>query len=140
MADSIGTGAAARDAGGNAGSWAGFLAAAFCIVGMVGLFATYAAPLPYQRAMRREAVLDQVAATPPAGWAALRDDLGDSADAVLNGSLPIGPRIAAERVAMRARFAAEAAATAGRLRLIIVVITLTGAGFGAVTLLLHRRR
>ncbi len=140
MADKLQGGAAPRADAGNAGTWAGFLAAAFCIVGLVGFFATYAAPLPYQRALRRETVLDQLATTPPAGGAALRDELGDSADAVLTGSGPIGPRIAAERVAMRARFTAEAEGTAARLRLIIVAITLTGAAFGAVTLGLQSRR
>jgi hypothetical protein len=138
MSDAMTSDAAPR--AGNAGTWAGFLAAAFLIVGLMGFFATYAAPLPYQRAMHREAVLDRLEITPPAQWGALRDDLGDSADAVLNGAGPIEPRIAAERVAMRARFEAEAAATASRLRLIIVVITLTGAAFGAVTLGLQGRR
>ena len=119
--------------------WAGFLAAAFCVVGMMGLLASYAAPLPFARAVHREAVLDQVLAAAPGERAGLREALGDSADAVLVGAGGLAQRVAAERVAMRARFAAEAEATAERLRLLIVVVTITGALFGAAVLGLQRR-
>ena len=112
---------------------------AFCLVGLIGLFATYAAPLPFQRELRREDVLTELAATPSAARPALRDALGDSADAVLIGNGPIEPRIDAERRAMRTRFAAEAEGTARRLRWLIVLVTLTGAGFGAIALGLNRR-
>jgi hypothetical protein len=125
--------------GRNSGTLAGFLAVAFCLVGLIGLFATYAAPLPYQREIRREQVLDQVLVTPPAQLPALEDALGESADAVLKGTAPLPQRVAAERVAMRARFADEADGTAERLRVLIVVITIMGALVGAVMLGLQRR-
>jgi hypothetical protein len=120
-------------------AWAGFLAAAFAVVGMIGLVGTYSAPLPYQREARREVVLDQVLVTPPGQQEGLREALGDSADAVLKGDGPIAPRVAAERAAMRVRFAAEADATAQSLRLLIVVVTLMAAIFGALALGMQRR-
>jgi hypothetical protein len=111
---------------GRLGAWGGFMAAAVCVVGMIGLVGTYSAPLPYEREARREAVLDQVAMTPAPQREALRDG-------------PIGPRVAAERAAMRVRFAAEADATAQSLRLLIVVVTLMGAVFGGLALGLQRQ-
>ncbi len=123
----------------NIGAWIGFLAATFCVVGLIGLFSTYAAPLAYQRELRREQVLDQVLVTPPGQLAALRDALGDSADAVLSGAGPIADRVATERLAMRARLEHEADETAERLRLEIVIVTLTGAVLGGVMLGMQRR-
>ena len=73
----------------NIGAWIGFLAATFCVVGLIGLFSTYAAPLAYQRELHREQVLDQALITPPGRLAGLRDALGDSADAILTGAGPI---------------------------------------------------
>ena len=39
-------------------TWIAFLAMAFVVVGLAGLFASYAVPLPLQRAIAREAALD----------------------------------------------------------------------------------
>ncbi|HUA78525.1 MAG TPA: hypothetical protein VMA86_12725 [Acetobacteraceae bacterium] len=127
-------------AGRPSGGAAGFLAMAFVIVGLAGIFATYAAPVPLSRALVREAALDQVlaAASAPdatARLAALRPALGDSADAVLSGpgTLPEGTlleRVARERTRIRAHFEREAAALATRLRLLIGVATLAAAVFG----------
>jgi hypothetical protein len=117
----------------------GFMVMAFAVVGMVGVFATYAAPMPLERALARETALDAAldAAKGPnaaAALAALKPKLGDSA-AVLDGD-PAGlpERIAHERPAMRAHFIAEAAETAFNIRLIVVVITVMGAVFGSVLL------
>src|SRR5665213_872457 len=41
----------------------GFLAVAFAMVGLIGLVASYAAPLPLERALARDAALDAVLAT-----------------------------------------------------------------------------
>ena len=140
MPDGLGADTSPRRSRTGGGAWAGFLAAAFAVVGMIGLVGTYSAPLPYQREARREVVLDQVLVTPPGGQQeGLREALGDSADAVLKGDGPIAPRVAAERAAMRVRFAAEADATAQSLRLLIVVVTLMAAIFGALALGMQRR-
>jgi hypothetical protein len=121
------------------GAWIGFLAMSFVVVGLAGLFASFAAPLPLERAMARDTALDEAlsaAAGPDAQAAieALRPRLDDSAAALLpvGGDMPA--RIAREREAMHARFLAEAAATDTRLHWLIVLVTLTGAIFGAAIL------
>ena len=113
-----------------------FLAMTFIVVGLTGVFASYAAPLPLQRAMARDAALDAALATggDPAQLAPLRDQLDDSASAVIDGAGPIAGRVAAARSAMRAELVAEADAVGARLRLMLVVITVVGAGFGAAIL------
>jgi hypothetical protein len=114
------------------------------VVGLTGLFASYAVPLPYQRAMARDAALDDALAAahgadPQAALAALRDRLGDSADAVLQGGADIDARIARERIAMHARLRAEADEVATRTRWLICVITIMGGAFGAAVAHLARR-
>ena len=116
----------------------GFLVMAFFIVGLVGVFASFAAPLPLQRALAREAALDAAgaAAQAPDLAAALArraPQLGDSAKALAGADATNLPaRIQAERVAMRARFQAETDAIVFRLRLVIALITLSAAGFGVM--------
>jgi hypothetical protein len=136
-----------RDGGGgelhqrpdNSATWTGFLVAAFCVLGLLGLFATYAAPLSYQLALRREAVLDLVATAPAAARPGMREALGDSADAVLNGSGTIEQRVAAERAAVRARYDHDGQATAARLRLLIAVATAMCVLVGVVLMHFQRR-
>lgn len=117
---------------------AAFLAMSFAIVGLTGLFATYAAPLALQRTLAREAALDEAAAAargadPGAALAALQARLGDFAVALAPGA-DLAARIAAERQAMRARFATESEVTLARLRWLICVITVMGALFGIAVL------
>ncbi|MCW3477447.1 hypothetical protein [Limobrevibacterium gyesilva] len=118
------------------GTWIAFLAMAFAVVGLTGLFATFAAPLPLQRAVARDAALDAalVAASGPDAAAALeqlRPRLGDSADALLPPQGDMAARIAQERLAMHQRLLAEAEATAIRLRWLICIATVMAAVFGA---------
>ena len=116
----------------------GFLVMAFFIVGLVGVFASFAAPLPLQRALAREAALDAAGAAAQApdlaaALARLAPQLGDSAKALAGADATNLPaRIQAERVAMRARFQAETDAIVFRLRLVIALITLSAAGFGVM--------
>ena len=126
------------------GTWIAFLAMAFAAVGLIGLFATYAGPLPLQRALAREATLDAAqaaahATNPKAALEALRPALDDSADAVLPWGPGIDQRIAAERVAMRARFGAESAALATRLRWLVCLVTVMAGAFGIAVLHASRR-
>jgi len=113
-----------------------FLAMAFVIVGLAGIFASFAAPLPLHRALLRDAALDAAseaahAPDPQAALAALTSRLGDSAAALAAGDPSKLPeRIQAERTAMRARFLAEADALGLRLRVLIGVLTLAAGGFG----------
>ncbi len=116
------------------GTFAAFLAMAFVVVGLTGLFACFAAPLPLQRALAREAALDEAAAVargadPAAALAALRARLGESFPALAPGP-DLQARIAAERLAMRTRFTVESEVTLTRLRWLISVITIMAAAFG----------
>ncbi len=117
---------------------------AFAIVGLMGVFATFAGPLPLQRALARESVLSQaraIAHRPDAATAleALRPALADSAAAVLPWSPDIDQRIAREQAAVRGRFAAEADALAVRLRWLMVLVTAMAAVFGVAVLHASRR-
>ena len=121
---------------------AGFMAMAFAVVGMTGLLAAHVSRLPLERAMAREVVLDQALvlgrAGDVAGLATLRPLLGDSA-VILAAGADFEERVAAERVAMRARRMAEADATGTRLRALLVVVTIVAAAFGAAALLAGHR-
>ena len=110
-----------------------FLAMSYVIVGLVGIFASFAAPLPLERALAREAALDAALATGGDGatLAALAPRLGDSAPALRGAdAASLAGLVQAERQAARARFLAEAHGTAFRIRLVIALITLSAAGFG----------
>jgi hypothetical protein len=129
-----------RNATGNA--LAGFLAMCFAVVGFTGLLAAQVGPLPLERAVAREAVLDQAVALARAGdgagLEALRPLLADSA-VVLPADAGFEARVAAERVAMRARLLAEAQATGLRLRVMLVVVTVLAGAFGVAMLLAAQR-
>jgi hypothetical protein len=128
----------------NDSAWTGFLVAAFVAVGLWGGMATYAAQVPFEHALARNAALDRVLAAASAPDAAaqlerLRPELGDSADRVLTGPGDIASRVAAERPRMLAAFGAEARRTGEHLRLVLAVFTATGAFFGAAILGIVRR-
>ena len=125
---------------------AGFLVTAFAAVGLIGLFASFAAPLPLQREIMREATLDRVLTAPPTSAAAIADlrlDLDDSAPALIDANGAFRPditvRVAAERSAMRARFAHEASAVAVRARWMVCIITAMASVFGIVIMGASRR-
>lgn len=113
-----------------------FLAMAFLIVGLAGVFAAIAAPMPMHRALLRDAALDAAldAASrpdPQAALQALAPRLGESLEALAGAdaaSLPA--RIHTERAAMRGRFLSEAEALGSRLRLLVIVVTLCATAFG----------
>jgi hypothetical protein len=122
----------------------GFLVMCFAIVGLVGIFATFAAPLPLYRAMLRDAALDEVLVAlhspqPQAALEALKPRLDESAQAF--APLPANPdaAVAAERQAMHQRFREEADATAWRMKLMIGIVTIMAAVFGAAITGLGRR-
>ena len=117
-------------------AWMGFVFMAFAVVGLAGIFATYAAPLPLERALSREAALDEALAaigTPDeaARLRALAPRLGRSADALGGDPATVAERIRDERAEIRAEFAAEAERLGWRLRFLILVITIMGGGLGA---------
>jgi len=127
---------------GRSGASMGFMAMTFAVVGLTGLFASYAAPLPLERAMQREAAFDAALAPSlsTADRTALRDQLGEDADEVLNGSGDLTQRVEAARHAARRRFQTEEAAVTNRLRLLVLVVTGAGALFGVALMNVAGRR
>lgn len=126
-------------------TWMGFLAIAFAAVGMTGLFASYAAPLPLQRAMMRDVALQDAldAASRPDAAAeieALAPRLGESADAIMPVDAGMPARILRERSAMHARFMTETQEGQEKLRWLVSMITLMGAVFGAAILAFAARK
>lgn len=124
----------------NRPAWVGFLLMCFAIVGLTGLFASFATSIPVERALIRAGVLDQVLAAeraPDAAQrlAALRPALGDEADAVLSGPGLLWDRVAAARVTMLSEQDREARSVAHRIRIIVGIVTLMGALAGSTILL-----
>ncbi len=125
-------------------SWTGFLVVAFAALGLIGAFGTYAAQLPFDRAMARSTTLDQLIAAShapdaPAAEAKLRPLLGDAADDLLRGPAPIEPRVEAERRRMFADMYAESKIYGFRLRSYIAVFTVMTALFGAFVMSFGRK-
>jgi hypothetical protein len=117
------------------GSRIGFLATSFLIVCLVGVFASYAAPIPYARGLLKEQALDEALATAgtpdqAARLTALSDRLGEQADLVLHGSGPLPQRIAQARAAARAEAMTEGQAEASQMRLLVIVTSIVCAIFG----------
>jgi hypothetical protein len=126
------------------GPWTGFLVMAFVVVGLMGGIATFAAQIPFERALARNTALDEVlqaAASPdaPAKLEALRPALGDSADHVLGGPGDIAGKVAVERARMWVAFGQDARDIGMRLRLVLAIFTSAGAVFGAAVLGIVRR-
>ncbi len=133
-----------RTQSGDSASWTAFLLVAFGVVGLIGAFATFAAQIPFDRAMARSEALDQAvlaahAPNPQASLDALRPLLGDSADRVLAGPGDIADRAAAERTRMLADFHDQSVDYGFRLRLVIAAFTAAAALFGSMILGIARR-
>jgi hypothetical protein len=132
------------------GAWNGFLVMAFVVVGLVGGMATFAAQIPFERALARSDALDQalVASQQPDAAAkldALRPALDDSADHILQGPHAqamgdMASRIATERARMFKAFGVDARDTGFRLRLVLGVFTAAAALFGVVILSIVRKQ
>ena len=109
-----------------------FLSMAFLVAGMIGLFATYATPIPLERIVLHDVILDRaLLATDPAALAAMRQELGESAAEVIDGKGAIAERVVRARTTMRVKLQAEADEVATRLRWIVVIVTIMAAAFGA---------
>lgn len=123
------------------GVWAGFLAMAFIIVGLCGLFATYAAQLPYRREAFAETRLDAAisATDPQARLDMLREALGDDGVGAFPVSGDTRQRIETARRILRRHFEEQAADIALRLRIVIVVFTGASALFGLMVVSVLRR-
>jgi hypothetical protein len=117
------------------GSRIGFLATCFLVVCLVGVFASYAAPIPYARGLFKEQALDDALTTAgkpdqAALLAALSDRLGEQADLVINGPGPLPQRVARARAEARSEAMTEGAAEASQMRLLVIVTSIVCAIFG----------
>ncbi len=123
-------------------AWTAFLLVCFAIVGMMGLFASYAAPLPLERALARDAALDDALAAGDSKPALepLRERLDDSAPAVIDGAGPLAARVSAARADMHGRLLHEADVVAAQLRWELAIVTLVAGLFGAFLLAASARR
>ncbi len=113
----------------------------FALVGLIGMFASYATALPYQRGFREEIVLDQALATGGDRTAleALRPELAEQADLVIRGTAPLVQRVAHARAQLTARVQSEGGALGFRMRFWIAVFTVVMGLVGAAILGLARR-
>ncbi len=123
----------------NWGTWSGFLAMTFALVGLIGMFATYATALPYQRGFREEVALDRALASGGVGLESLRPDLAEQADLVIGGTGPLADRVARARAGLVARVEQEGGALGFRMRLWIGVFTIVMGLVGIAILAVVRR-
>lgn len=115
----------------------GFLAMAFTVVGLAGLSAAFALPIPLDRAVARIAALD----APGPADARIVAVLGATAAApILRGGGTDSDRLQAATRAILREAAADQHATAVRLRWLIVIVTAMAAVFGAAILGAAARR
>ena len=110
-------------------TWTAFLLMCFALVGLTGLFASYATSVPWERAVIRTGVLDQVldAARGPdadARLAALRPALGPDSTASAAGPGDLWARVAAERRVVLDEQGREARSVAHRVRIMVGIVTL----------------
>jgi hypothetical protein len=121
--------------------WSGFLTMAFVVLGLCGLFATYAAQLPYQREFFAEAKLDAAIGAPDAAARLdmLRSTLGEDGLGAFPATGDVRERIETARHILRRHFQEQAADIALRLRIVIVVFTGAAALFGLMVVSILRR-
>ena len=122
-------------------AWTAFLVMLFALVGLCGLFASYAPSIPLERGLARSATLDRVLAAKDAPeLERLRPALGPLARPVLDGAGPLSERVASARTVVADEQRREAASITYRTRLMLGVVTALAAILGAGILGLERRR
>lgn len=120
-------------------SWTAFLVMLFAIVGLCGLFASYAASVPLERGLMRSALLDRAVGADAGQLEAMRPALGTLAGAVVDGAGPIGERVAGARLVVADEQRREAASVNYRVRLMLGVVTVIAAVLGAGLMSLTRK-
>ena len=122
-------------------TWTAFLLMLFGLVGLCGLFASYAPAIPLERAMARIAALDEVAGPGDAARTdrCLRIALGSVAPMVLDGIGPMPERVTEARRVVVDEERREAASIGYRTRLMLGVVTAIAAFLGAGIMALSRK-
>jgi hypothetical protein len=120
----------------NTSTWAAFLLVCFAVVGLMGAFASYAAPLPLERALARDGALDDALAAGDSKPALepLRERLDDSAALVIDGTGPLSARVATARAAMHVSLLHESDVVGDQLRFELLIITVVAGVFGTLML------
>ena len=125
------------------GPWIAFLSTLFLLVGLCGLFASYATSIPLERAAARNVLLDQAAATAnaPDGAGQLRQllpRLDSLAEPLTTGPGTLADRITAARATVLDEQRRETVSLTYRVRLMLGVVTVLAAALGAGILSLVR--
>lgn len=121
--------------------WTAFLLMLFAVVGLCGLFASYANSIPLERALARSAALDQVLDAPDAAARErLRPVLDTLAASVLDGAGPLAVRVGAARKVVADEQEREAASIGYRTRLMLGVVTVIAGALGAGIMAIARRQ
>ncbi|MGI4953027.1 MAG: hypothetical protein ACRYGM_14590 [Janthinobacterium lividum] len=118
------------------GPWIAFLTTLFALVGLCGLFASYATSIPLERAAARRALLEQVLAFSDAPDAAerlraLAPRLDSLAEPLMTGPGTLPERVVAARTVVLDEQQRESVSLTYRVRLMLGVITVLAAGLGA---------
>ena len=120
-------------------AWSAFLAVLFMLVGLCGLFASYASAIPLERGLARSALLDEALDADAAGLQAMRPELGTLAGPVIDGPGTLPQRVAQARRIVDDERRREAASIDHRTRLMLGVITVLAMGLGVGIMALARR-
>lgn len=125
-------------------AWTAFLLMCFALVGLTGMFASYAVVIPLDRTLARTAVLDGVLAEErqpdPARRATLRMMLGpEVAPRVLDGPGELFDRVAAQREVVLREGTQEERSVVYRVRLLVAVVTVMAGLVGGGIMALARR-
>ncbi len=125
-------------------AWTAFLVMLFLVVGLCGLFASYATSIPLERAVARSTLLDQALAAStapdaPARLDALRPALGSLAAPLLDGAGPMPERVAQARLVITDEQRRESVSIGYRTRFMLAVVTVIAAFLAAGILALTRR-
>ncbi|MGI4940840.1 MAG: hypothetical protein ACRYHQ_09810 [Janthinobacterium lividum] len=125
-------------------TWTAFLLMCFALVGLTGMFASYAVSIPLDRTLARTAVLDGVLAEgrqpDPARQATLRMMLGpEVGPRVLDGPGELFDRVAAQREIVLQEGAQEERSVVHRIRVLVAVVTVMAGVVGSGIMGLARR-
>lgn len=125
-------------------TWTAFLMMCFALVGLTGMFASYAVTIPLERTLGRVAVLDGVLAEgrqpDAARRATLRGMLGpDVGPRVLDGPGELFDRVAAQRAAVLEEGARETRSVIYRIRVLVLAVTAAAGLLGVGIMAISRR-
>ena len=125
-------------------AWTAFLLMCFALVGLTGMFASYAVTIPPDRTLARLQVLDGILAADhradAAGLEALRPMLGPVVGPqVLDGPGVLFDRVAAQRTVVMEEGEREGRSVEHRIRVLVGIVTAMSGLLGAGIMAISRR-